>query len=266
MIFDLINTDPGFASSNTLENIPGAGTYSFMPGSYDTKEDFLNSLAEKPQDWYYRHNPVEYTINSHKFRTKEFKDIDWKNSIVLLGCSHTFGIGVTDEHTIAANLEKITGKTVVNLGQPGFSNGLISYNSYYLKENYPTPLGVVNIWTNMVRWFEITPEQRRLETKVYCDIEKSTADRINTIVTNNIMYMKMSNALWKDHPNHIQLCVSDYKRDLKTRLLSITQKVFPEVIRLKKGWEQDMSARDNAHWGRETTEKIAKLIASNLKL
>ena len=123
--------------------------------SSDSKEDFHNSLKYKPKDWYYRHNPVKYTVNSHKFRTKEFKDIDWKNSIVILGCSHTFGVGVTDDHTIAACLQKITGKYVVNLGCPGLSNGAIAYNSYYLKENYPEPLAMVNLWTTMARWIRI---------------------------------------------------------------------------------------------------------------
>ena len=39
----------------------------------------MRALDEKPKDWYYRTNEV-YTVNSEKFRTKEFKDIDWKNS------------------------------------------------------------------------------------------------------------------------------------------------------------------------------------------
>ena len=262
MIFDLINTDPGFMSSEFMEDLPGAGTYPFI--SCDSKREFIDSLAEKPQDWYYRHNPVEYTINSNKFRTKEFKDIDWKNSIVILGCSHAFGVGVTDEHTISSYLQEITGKYVVNLGHPGLSNGVIAYNSYYLKENYPEPLAVVNLWTNMVRTFYVTPKIMRLEMKVNQKIQVSD---INTVITNNIMWMKMSNSLWKDHPNHIQLCLNDYFKDNKPIAIAIAQKVFPEAIRLKDSWQKDKSARDNAaHWGRETNQKIAKLISSNIKL
>jgi hypothetical protein len=76
--------------------------------------------------------------------------------------------------------------------------------------------------------------------------------------------MKMSNALWKDHPNHIQTCMTDYRKNDKW--FSITQKVFPEAISLKQSWIEDMSGRDNLHPGRETYKKIAKLIASNIKL
>ena len=76
--------------------------------------------------------------------------------------------------------------------------------------------------------------------------------------------MKMSNALWKEHPNHLQLSLYDYH--MSGRYISIAAKVFPEVIQLNPSWEEDRSARDNQHWGREINEKIAKLIASNLKL
>ena len=259
MIFDIINNDPGFASSHNLEDLPGAGTYPFI--SVDDRNDFEESLRVKPEDWYYRNNPVRYTLNSQQFRTKEFKDIDWKNSIVILGCSCTFGVGVTEEHTIASYLQEITGKYVVNLGHPGLSNGVIAYNSYYLKENYPEPLAVVNLWTGMVRTFYVTPKIMRLEMKNGPSIPVSD---INTVITNNIMWMKMSNAMWRNHPNHIQLCLNDYLKDGKR--IAIAQKVFPEVVQLEESWCRDNSARDNWHWGRETNQKIAKLIASNIKL
>ena len=270
MIFDIINKDPGFISSHVLKEFDSAGTYDFA--STDSREDFARNLKRQPDDWYYRTRKVEYTLNSHKFRTKEFKDIDWKNSIVLFGDSYTFGVGVTDSHTISSCLERITGKYVVNLGSPGLSNGAIAYNSYYLKENYPEPLAVVKLWTNMVRWFYVTPEKRMM-AMVYSDMGKDYSaetdghhNRINTIISNNIMYMKMSNALWKHHPNHIQTCMADYSMNFDVKMLSITQKVFPEAIQFKSSWELDNTARDCSHGGKETLEKIAKMIASNLKL
>ena len=143
MIFDIINGDPGFMSSGFLDGVTAPGVHSFLP--VDTRADFIENLKKNPKDWYYRNNTVDYTLNSNKFRTKEFEDIYWKNSIVLIGCSCTFGTGITDDDTIAAYLQKITGKYVVNLGQMAASNGVIAYNSYYLKENYPTPLAVVNM-------------------------------------------------------------------------------------------------------------------------
>ena len=283
MIFDIINKDPGFMSSDALDFISEPGTYNFIERSSvgDSKQHFLRSLEEKPKDWYYRTHKVEYTLNSHKFRTKEFKDIDWKNSIVLIGCSCTFGTGVTDDDTIAAYLQKITGKYVVNLGQPAASNGVIAYNSYYLKENYPTPLAVVNIWTTIARWFWIRGNKQLLfelfDYKLFADSNKLESmdmkhpgsqyiseDKLITEATNNILYMKMSNALWKDHPNYLQLSRHDYPKNGK--YISMAAKVFPEIIQLKHHWANNADARDNLHWGRQTNKEIAKMIASNLKL
>ena len=105
MKFNLINRDPGFISSQLLDEYD-PGEHKFI--SNDTREMFAESLKKNPEDWYYRTHEVKYILNSEKFRTKEFKDIDWKNSIVLIGCSCTFGIGVTEEDTIAANLQEIT--------------------------------------------------------------------------------------------------------------------------------------------------------------
>ena len=268
MIFDVINNrNPGFITSDSLDMIKEPGTYTFLRG--DSEFQFKDNLKVKPKDWYYRTNKVEYTLNSDRFRTKEFKDIDWKNSIVLVGCSMTFGLGITDEDTIAAHLQKITGKNVVNLGQTGISNSVIAYNSYYLKENYPTPLAVVNIWTSMMRWWYINYNKIVLESYDYDwstdDVSSVfTEDKMLTQITNNILYMKMSNALWKDHPNHLQLSLHDYHTS--GRYISIAAKVFPEVIQLKQSWVDCMDARDCCHWGRETTKKVTKLIASNLKL
>ena len=272
MIFDIINKDPGFMSSDALDFISEPGTYNFVERNDvgDSKKHFLHSLKEEPKDWYYRTHKVEYTLNSHKFRTKEFKDIDWKNSIVLIGCSFIFGMGVTNNDTIAAYLQEITGKYVVNLGQPGASNGVIAYNSYYLKENYPTPLAVVNLWSTMARWFRINYESKQkylmFELLDYNPLANSgnMESEVITEVTNNIIHMKMSNALWKDHPNHLQLSRYDYFKNGK--YISIAAKVFPEAIQLKHSWVDSRNARDKEHWGRDVNEKIAKLIASNLKL
>ena len=115
-----------------------------------------------------------------------------------------------------------------------------------------------------MRWFHITSEDRRIESFTYGNMIPSDVERINTIVTNNIMWMKMSNALWKEHPNYLQLSRYDYLKDGK--YISIAAKIFPEVIQFNASWQDDDSARDNMHWGREVNKKIAKLIASNLKL
>ena len=105
MKFNLLNQDPGFISGRQLDQL-SSGEHKFI--GLDNSQRLEIRLRNSPKDWYYRTHEVKYILNSNKFRTKEFKDIDWENSIVLIGCSNTFGIGVTEEDTIAANLQGIT--------------------------------------------------------------------------------------------------------------------------------------------------------------
>jgi len=63
----------------------------------DTEELFNHNLKIMPQDWFYRTNPVNYTVNSQGYRTEEFEKIDWAQSVVIFGCSTVFGTGVSDE-------------------------------------------------------------------------------------------------------------------------------------------------------------------------
>lgn len=261
MNFNLINQDPGFISGQSLDPCsPGENKFIGL----DNQQRFEISLRNAPKDWYYRTHEVKYILNSNRFRTKEFKDIDWKNSIVLIGCSNTFGIGITEEDTIAANLQEITGKYVVNLGSPGVSNSIIAYNSYYLKENYPEPLAVVHLWTALTRYF-VMLESFHLENHVN-DIEKT--NNMVTPVTYNIMFMKMINALWKNHPNYIQTCANDiHAGDTDESFeYSIARKLFPEALYVDKYFWGDRTARCCGHPGRKATKKLAKIIASNLKL
>lgn len=62
---------------------------------------------------------VYYTLNSYGYRCPEFETIDWQNSIITLGCSHTYGIGLTDTSTYSSKLSEILDIPVINLGQGG---------------------------------------------------------------------------------------------------------------------------------------------------
>ena len=82
----------------------------------DIKSTFLENLKTQPLDWHYRNNKIQYNYNSDGYRTKEFKEVDWKNSIVMFGCSVTNGIGLHEEDTIPYRLEQQLGISVINMG------------------------------------------------------------------------------------------------------------------------------------------------------
>lgn len=122
----------------------------------DSITSLQESLKKMPPDWKYRNKKVTYKLNSNGFRTYEWKDVNWKDAIVLIGCSNTFGVGVSDDETIAYELEQLTGRQVVNLGIPSASNELLLHTAALLLERFDRPHAIAVNWTacDRFRYFE----------------------------------------------------------------------------------------------------------------
>jgi hypothetical protein len=170
----------------------------------DTKELFEENLKTQPQDWYYRTHPVKYTLNSLGYRTKEFEDIDWKESIVIFGCSYIFGTGVTDEHTIPYFLEQLSGRPVINMGLPGSSIQTVLHNSIILND-YECPKAVVIFLPDLHR-FQIY-EKNKVQNCSLWDLKTGCLDKNNilekfsnveNLIPFNLMNVEMIRNLWKN--------------------------------------------------------------------
>lgn len=121
----------------------------------DSFEKFADSLANQSIDWKYRNKIVTYDVNSSGYRTAEWETIDWKNSIVIFGCSCVYGVGLANDETIDYYLEKETGIPTVNMGFPSGSNDHILINilnllDYVGEENFPK--NIVIGWTTTDRF------------------------------------------------------------------------------------------------------------------
>jgi hypothetical protein len=126
-----------------------SGVYEYYMG--DNIDYLKDSLKKMPENWHYRTKKVEYTLNSLGYRGPEFDVHDWKNSIVVIGCSCVFGVGVSDDETITHHLSKITGKNVINLGVGGSSNQFMLDTSLIMKRKYGNPYSLIVLWTGMDR-------------------------------------------------------------------------------------------------------------------
>lgn len=87
--------------------------YSWYPKN--TTEHWSGSdlpLAKNP-DW---DLPIDYKFNAQGFRTHDLEFAFTNKVNVALGCSHTLGIGIPNEMTWPAQIEKLTGITTLNLG------------------------------------------------------------------------------------------------------------------------------------------------------
>lgn len=114
----------------------------------DEEDEYKKNLTTQPIDWKYRDKEVIYTFNSHGYRVeKEFDQIDWKNSIVVFGCSMSFGQGVSDDETLPYFLGKLFNREVVNLGVPSCSNEFILDNAIRMKNKYGLPYAMIMMWT-----------------------------------------------------------------------------------------------------------------------
>ncbi len=117
----------------------------------DNKSLFMRNFITQPEDWPWRHSPVQYNLNSQGFRCPEWDSIDWANSILCFGCSMTFGVGVNGPDTWVEQLGKLTGLAPVNLGWPGASVSFIWANTLELQQSGIRPRAVVYYWPDALR-------------------------------------------------------------------------------------------------------------------
>jgi hypothetical protein len=142
----LFSDEHPFTLCNSLTHLVDDKPSTNFSGN-DGPVEFARHLETAPPNWHYRTKEVTYTVNASGYRTREWKDIDWKNSIVLLGCSNTFGIGLSDDETISYHLERLSGRPVINLGYPSASNELILNNCTAMLETFGSPYAVAINWS-----------------------------------------------------------------------------------------------------------------------
>lgn len=237
----------------------------------DTYEAYKNNLKTQPEDWYYRHNSIKYTLNSYGYRTKEFQDIDWKNSIVMFGCSHIFGTGNDDKHTIPYFLEELTGIPVINLGVGASSIQFCLHNSLMLYKKYGAPKAVIYSWTGISRHLLYQREHVLMNTKfedirehpeeVIAAIESATGSSFKVVnaqkvldhlIPFNIVNVELIKNIWKDKCELYEF----------STFPTTSQILECELYRpIPKEY-----ARDLAHFGRHSNKLFAEKISNNLRL
>ena len=150
----------------------------------DSLEKYKESLKTMPNDWVWRDKKITYHINSHGYRCdKNFNEVDWESSIVVLGCSKVFGIGVDNENTLSGHIHHLTGIPTVNLGIPGASVMRIWSLLTDLLNSGIKPKAVVIVWTDPSRFLEILPNKQ---------LKSWTASHLNSIDERTLPYAWIS--------------------------------------------------------------------------
>lgn len=184
-------------------------------------------------------DPILYETNSYGFRTKEFEEC--RDSIIFLGCSHTYGIGLPSDriwcHLVAKEL------------------GLPYFNLSVAAGSLDTAFRVLSEWMPVVKSkmvFLQIPEARR---EVVWD------------ESNLILRILATNKHVKNF--HIMLNDVDYGLNRKKNLLAI-EKICElhdsKFITLENtNFVGEMRARDKLHYGYDFHEHFAKVALSEYR-
>ena len=218
----------------------------------DDEETFESSLKTQPEDWKYRTKEVVYDLNSLNYRTKEFDHINWSESVVVLGCSNVFGVGLSSDETIDYELSRLLNRPVINMGACGTSMMFSWYNSLILERNYPTPAAVVQIWSSTYRCVHFTPDKIfnygswNLEEPFNREWNRESCHPEST----SLILQMSSQQMWKNKTKYYEASFFGHTADL----------LGCELLR-----PEDKS-RDLLHPGHQTSKTVANIIAENLKL
>ena len=219
----------------------------------DHERKFIRNLKSEPLTWYYRNNQVTYTLNSMGYRAPEFDMIDWNNSIVLIGCSNVFGVGLSNSHTIAYQLEQLTGFPVINMGASSTSIQFAFHNNIMLHTGYPVPKAVINIWSGKDRCIYYNEDSVHnfgpwdTESGSYYD---KWTEKMSHSDANAVLLTMAVRQLWKDKTNYYEASFFENT----SVLLNI-----PELNKLDY-------ARDLTHPGIQSTGVAAQTLATGLGL
>lgn len=225
----------------------------------DYKMFMKNSVILGPS-WHYINKKVTYRLNRNGYRAPEWKDIDWKNAVVILGCSMTFGVGVAEDETINYYLQDMLGRPVINISYPAGSNETILNNSAAIFEHFGSPAAVIMAWSGTDRFKFYTSYQHDigLWTPDSAEVDgvplQKLYDYLNLNQTNqhikSYYFEKVNRALWKDR--------SEY----------YTFSFFPSsahYMRLDTFFKTVPDARDLVHPGKDQNLEIAKHLYQVLK-
>lgn len=98
---------------------PDAISVTLNAFSIDTKETFNLCMEKCPERVsQYKDKNIKYILNEYGLRVPE-KQTNYEESIMFLGCSQTFGVGINYEDTFSYKVTEQLSMNSINLGSPG---------------------------------------------------------------------------------------------------------------------------------------------------
>jgi hypothetical protein len=271
--------DPSFMNENKEDNLydkfrhksvselkkSGYTTWKFNAG--DNSTTFSENLKKyKDTNWRYKDKVVNYTVNSFGYRTKQFDEIDWANSIVIFGCSFVCGVGVDNKHTVTSFLEQELGIPVINMGIAGSSNNFHLHNSTILSSFYPTPRAVIHGYCGLSRHTGYYPNTVIHYGNWYKE-KYSERHEFDFTIQNMTSMLSVKN-MWKHKTVYIDFSWNRLEFDFIKKTLPDCETHYIDWNRHRELSKENMllfSARDLHHPGEILNKHAASQLAKILK-
>lgn len=242
--------------STSLNSYPGVFNFE----SIDSVENYMLKSNVLQDKFEHKDKSIQYTLNSQGYRTKEFSDINWSESVLFFGCSWVFGVGVDDNDTLASLFSKQTGIDSVNLGMPSVSNWFTVKNCEILNQYNIKPKAVINLMTYPMRHtiFKDNNKQSHIGKWATND-EKVIYDMFTQDNTSPNFYSAFCKRLID---SYFECPVLHYAVD-KPCADYLNIPFLIDIVGSDYFWDISNRARDRQHQGRPVNEKIINYIVND---
>jgi hypothetical protein len=134
--------------------------------SGDTEGQYLDNVKTQPNNWYYKDKTITYSFNKNGHRCNDIEDINLSNYILVLGCSHTVGVGLELEKTFPYLIAKELRCNYYNFGVSATGIDVVEYNLLtWIRKINKSPKAVVIQWPDHTRFASHLPGHENLIEK-----------------------------------------------------------------------------------------------------
>ena len=152
---------------------------------------------------------ITYELNSQGYRCEEFSHASL-DSVWLIGCSFAQGIGVSVEHSLAAQLQNAIDQPVLNLAQGGTGIRWASDQVFTLLSQGLRPRALAMVWADTGRWpwvGSLGPHQPTMSQDLQnahqaCDVymsRRAALDIASVRVTAELLGVPLAEITWSEH-------------------------------------------------------------------
>ena len=233
-------------------------------------DNFKNYQSMPISEHTYNADDFYYDTNANGFRCDDFDTMDFtKKSVIYLGCSHTFGMGLPEEHSwpsITHNkLQKQhnTKYNYINLGIPGVgADYYLHFLPYFAKFN---PEIIISCNPEITRMNAISSDNIIFHLTPFSVLDKHYIKTKDIKLTaKEIMYRNSILEHCGDFEYKQQVIFANVKsvaKLLNAQFIEIDNSVLVEC----HGHGKEDNARDNAHCGKIANEKFSEIIIDKIK-